>query len=228
MSGKLVKADLQELGEKLNLPEPVSERAWYFYTQKRAKGATQKQRVSPFLWAALCLYKASTEQQCCLTIKDICKVCVVAERKLWKLLRRESEHELLSYQLSAQDLFPKYAGMFNLSIPERRKAASLIKANTQLYPGFSPTTILASSLYEVVSLDRRQQQQMTTLEQPSSSLASAKEVLGRHVVSARFLCSILSTSTTGLFRMRKMAKAGGKEQSVPPPPPLPAPSGHSG
>ena len=143
MSGKLVKADLQELGEKLNLPEPVSERAWYFYTQKRANGATQKQRVSPFLWAALCLYKASTEQQCCLTIKDICKVCVVAERKLWKLLRRESEHELLSYQLSAQDLFPKYAGMIPIF---QAAAGSMLVFYIINYPKYSKLSIKDSIL----------------------------------------------------------------------------------
>lgn len=200
----LSKDDFLELGNRLHIPDCVSEQAFELFCKEKRKDEEGKRRRvrrhNIYCWAALYLYKSGRNEGCPLTMKNVAGVCGILEKELWRLMRDREEYSLMRSYATASDLFPKFAAVFKLSIEERRKVLPLIHKLSQQFPSCSPDSVLSYAFYCVIGPTRklphgydqsrkRQRKNVESLQGP---------------ISARTLTRYLGTSTTVLFRLKKL------------------------
>lgn len=202
----LTNDDFLELGNRLHLPDCVSELAFKcFCREKRKDEETKKarpRRYNLYCWAALYLYKVGREEDYPITMKDVASVCQIPEKHLWKLMRNREEYSLMSNYATASDLFPKYGALFQLSIEERRKVLPLIHKLSHQFPSCSPDSVLSYAFYCVVGPTRRLPQGFNKSDKRRWEKVTDGRMRGP--ISARTLTKFLGTSTTVLFRLKKL------------------------
>ena len=194
-----------ELGQRLCIPDAIAEQAFESFCKEGAKDERvgKVRKFSLYSWAGLFLYKVGRGEGCPLTMKAVAGVCGISEKELWRLMKDRREFSLMRSYTPAHELFPKFAAVFRLSIEERRKVLPLIHQIQQKFPSCSPDSILSYAFYSVIGPSRAFPRGFDKRAIKGQKGKKRKECMAGPI-SARLLTKYLGTSTTVLFRIKKL------------------------
>ena len=179
-------------------------------------------RIPAKLWSAYFVYKAARDFDCPFLLKQVAEACEVSEKGLWRLMLQQQDHALLTTHVSAEHLFYKYAELFQLRVSERKEALAMVRQISKEHCELSSKTILAHCLFLILGPKRRQQKRdRATSEQNGRQPLTAREraihgwglstaarqemkLAPPQPMSARALCQALGTSTTSMFRLKRL------------------------
>ena len=136
---------------------------------------------------SFCLYYSSRREENATTVKEICQATGAGEKSVWQMIRKKDAF-LSAHPITSQQLFQKYAVIFELSVKERAEWSSMLSKVKHMCSSYSPETVCSYIFY---------------------SLLKNRKGTERKAFSARQVTKVIGGSTTCLFRLAKIIKSRG-------------------
>ena len=156
---------VNEMGQKLHLPETVLEKACLLF--KPVSG-----RSNEAVYAA-CLYMACRQERVPRTFKEICAVSTVSKKEIGRAYKQISR--VVVERVTPDDLVNRFCSKLGLTRQVRREVAELTVKNAET--GRPPSSVVAAAIYLTSGKSQREIKEVT----------GVSEVTIRHAV--KLLCN---------------------------------------
>lgn len=141
---------IDEMSDRINLPQSVIERAQYLYHKiyqnRRLKGNVIESDAK----TSACLYIACHEENCPRTLKEISAISEISARLINKTQRQiRKELNMTTTIVDSNELLPRFCGQLYLPLGIRKRASQIAEAAKSMsdIQNMFPETVAAASIY---------------------------------------------------------------------------------